>query len=56
MKHVRSAEWYEAEIARLNARIEKMDAERIEMIARTNDELDRLRDAIARRGLEQYWP
>jgi chromosome segregation ATPase len=37
------------QIDRLNARIETMDAERMEMIARTNAELDKLRDALAER-------
>ena len=45
----------DAEIDRLNARIETMHAERMAFAEQMNAELDRLRDALVRRGAG-YWP
>lgn len=41
------------DIANLTARIEKMHAERMELVARVNAELDRLRDALAERAYHE---
>jgi hypothetical protein len=45
-----------AEIERLNASIETMHAERMTFVAEMNAELDRLRNALAERGADRYWP